>query len=54
MKTDGRIEPSKEQKDHAINNCPGAAVDHADDNKVSNEMVKDRTREQNNNPRNSK
>lgn len=32
---------------------PGAAIDAADDDKVSNETVKERTKTLNNNPRNT-
>ena len=50
---DSHHHPSEAKRDHAINNLPGAAVDHADDEKVDPAMVKQRTKMQNNNPRTS-
>lgn len=37
----------------ALKNYPGAAINKADKNKVSPEMVKERVKTQNNNPRNN-
>ncbi len=53
MKEDTHHHPSQEKIDHAIDNLPGAAVNHADDNADNKELVKERTRTLNNNPRNN-
>lgn len=37
----------------SLRNNPGAAIDHADDNRVSKKLVDERTKTQNNNPRNN-
>lgn len=42
------------ERTHAVDNYPGAAVDHADDNDVDRRLVKERTCTLNNNPRNQK
>lgn len=44
----------KELHEQGLRDYPGAAIDNADDGKVSAEMVKERTKQQNNNPRNEK
>lgn len=40
-------------REHAQENYPGAAIDRADDDKVDAELVKERTRTLNCNPRNN-
>lgn len=50
MKTKEKI---TESQTHAINNYPGAAINVADNEKVTSRMVKQRVRVQNNNPRNN-
>ncbi|MCM1067018.1 MAG: hypothetical protein NC418_05525 [Muribaculaceae bacterium] len=52
MKDTKRQKPSDRLKDYAVDNFPGAAVNHADDNEVDSALVKERTRTLNNNPRN--
>lgn len=44
--------PTKDEKDSAVNHLPGAAVDRADEDKVSDQLVEERTKTLNNNPRN--
>ena len=44
---------AQKQINEAERNYPGAAVDVANDNKVSREMVDEETCELNNNPRNN-
>lgn len=40
-------------RDKALNDLPGAAINEADRDKVSEELVKERTKTLNNNPRNT-
>lgn len=44
--------PTQDEKDRAANHLPGAAVDRADEDKVSDRLVEERTKTLNNNPRN--
>ena len=46
--------PTQQEKDHAVDHLPGAAVDHANKNKVSEKLVDERTCTLNNNARNQK
>lgn len=52
MNNEDRTRKNIEERDKAIDNYPGAAIDRADDDKVDEELVKERTCMLNNNPRN--
>ncbi len=43
----------RKETDKALRDLPGAAIDAADDDKVDDCMVKERTKTLNNNPRNN-
>ncbi len=51
MKTTPSTKDIQEKIDNALDNVPGAAVGRADDKKVDKELVDQRTRMQNRNPR---
>ncbi len=53
MKDRQRTRPTTDQcKNYAVDHFPGASVDHAGTGEVSQDMLKERTRTLNNNPRN--
>lgn len=52
MKKTEKTTPTQAEKDHAADKYPGAAIDRADDGKVSQKTIDERTRTLNNNPRN--
>lgn len=53
MKKNKTKNASQTVDNHAANTFPGVSVDIADDEKVSNKLVKERTKTLNNNPRNN-
>ena len=53
MKENKTKNVSQTVDNHAANIFPGVSVDIADDEKVSNKLVKERTKTLNNNPRNN-
>lgn len=53
MKENKTKNASQTVDNHAANTFPGVSVDIADDEKVSNKLVKERTKTLNNNPRNN-
>ena len=53
MKENKNKNVSQTVDNHAANIFPGVSVDIADDEKVSNKLVKERTKTLNNNPRNN-
>lgn len=48
-----KTKPTAQQELHAEQNYPGAATDHADDDRENAQMVKDDVKSLNNNPRNN-